>query len=202
MPSEVTISSPLFASVSPSGSRLAGGYGCPSGASSVVTPRNETSPLSRRPSERSTAACRTAPAGAGSGRRRGCRRRRASASYVMLESPPTVVPANVVPVGTIACPRNSSDGGLEPSLAFADGARAPAAIAVATAKATIALFPMLIAPSLADVPAERVPQPSRVSRSRRAASRGGATRVSGPSERQTPLRTRAPRERPRRATRV
>ena len=40
MPSEVTTSSPLFVSVSPSGSRLPGAYGSPSGASSVVTPMN------------------------------------------------------------------------------------------------------------------------------------------------------------------
>jgi hypothetical protein len=52
-PSDVTTSSPLFVSVKPSGSRLNGAYGCPSGASRVVTPRNPTSPLSRWPSERS-----------------------------------------------------------------------------------------------------------------------------------------------------
>ncbi len=45
-PSEVTISSPLFASVSPSGSRLAIGYGRPFGASRVVASKNATSPLS------------------------------------------------------------------------------------------------------------------------------------------------------------
>ena len=32
----------------------------------------------------------------------------------MLERPPTVVPANVVPVGTIACPRNCRRGGFVP----------------------------------------------------------------------------------------
>src|SRR5262245_3679915 len=36
----------------------------------------------------------------------------------MLERPPTVVAANVVPVGTIACPRNSSPGGFEPPSAL------------------------------------------------------------------------------------
>ena len=45
---------PALCEPGPSGSRLAGAYGCPFGASSVVTARNETSPLSRRPSERST----------------------------------------------------------------------------------------------------------------------------------------------------
>ena len=53
MPSDVTISSPLFVSVRPSGSRLNGAYGSPSGASSVVTPSNATSPSARWPSERS-----------------------------------------------------------------------------------------------------------------------------------------------------
>ena len=54
MPSDVTISSPSFASVSPSGSRLTARTAAPSGASSVVTPVNVTSPLSRWPSETST----------------------------------------------------------------------------------------------------------------------------------------------------
>src|SRR4029453_7890410 len=54
----------------------------------------------------------------------------------MLERPPTVVPTNVVPVGTIDCPRNCRPGGFEPSLALAPGPT-PAANAGAAALATI-----------------------------------------------------------------
>src|SRR5213593_1195505 len=49
----------------------------------------------------------------------------------MLERPPTVVPANVVPVGKIVCPRKSSPGGFEPSLAVAAPAVSASAIATA-----------------------------------------------------------------------
>ena len=53
----------------------------------------------------------------------------------MLERPPTVVPANVVPVGTIACPRNSRPGGFAPLLACAP---APPTAANTTVAATAA----------------------------------------------------------------
>src|SRR5580765_3745280 len=49
----------------------------------------------------------------------------------MLERPPTVVPANIAPVGTIACPRNCRPGGLAPSLGFAPALRTAATATVA-----------------------------------------------------------------------
>src|SRR5262245_44145806 len=53
----------------------------------------------------------------------------------MLESPPIVVPANVVPVGTIACPRNCRRGGFVP---LPVPALAPTTAAATAASATAA----------------------------------------------------------------
>src|SRR3954469_3384749 len=53
----------------------------------------------------------------------------------MLERPPTVVPANVAPVGTIAWPRNCRPGGFAPLLALAP---APPTAANTTVAATAA----------------------------------------------------------------
>src|SRR5215217_3769286 len=53
----------------------------------------------------------------------------------MLESPPIVVPANVAPVGTIACPRNCRPGGFAPLLALAP---TPPTAANTTMAATVA----------------------------------------------------------------
>src|SRR3954447_8254116 len=56
-----------------------------------------------------------------------------------------VVPANVVPVGTIACPRNCRPGGFAPPLALAPIAAATAATATATA-ATLLRIPLMATP--------------------------------------------------------
>jgi len=54
----------------------------------------------------------------------------------MLERPPTVVPAYIVPVGTIACPRNCRPGGLDQSLEFATAVTVAAAATAAAAATT------------------------------------------------------------------
>ena len=50
------------------------------------------------------------------------------------ERPPTVVPENIVPVGTIACPRNWSDTGGPWALAAAGGPRTTARTTTSSAR--------------------------------------------------------------------
>src|SRR5262245_40976252 len=69
----------------------------------------------------------------------------------MLESPPIVVPANVVPVGTTAWPRNCSDGGF-----FVAWAPAPTTTATAAAAATASAATDLRNPFIA------IPQETKV----------------------------------------
>src|SRR6476661_7755564 len=72
----------------------------------------------------------------------------------MLERPPIVVPANVVPVGTIACPRNCSFGGFVPLPvpvpALAPTTPAIAAVATA-ATATYQRIPLIESPMVEGV---------------------------------------------------
>src|SRR5436305_10085462 len=65
----------------------------------------------------------------------------------MLDRPPIVLPANVVPVGTIACPRNCSPGGFEP-FALAPGTTVAATAIAAAAKAANRRETPFMAPSI------------------------------------------------------